>query len=65
MKEGNEAQNKEIQAIKNTGSFREDFTGDRFVELEPHRNSRTMQNGTSPRRSYMTFGGAPVIRMMP
>jgi hypothetical protein len=27
-------------------------------------NNRTTQNGTSPRRSYMTIGGAPTIREM-
>jgi hypothetical protein len=34
------------------------------TELEPHQNSKTMQNGTSPRRSYMTVGGTPIIRIM-
>jgi hypothetical protein len=32
--------------------------------FEPHWNNRTMQNGTSPWRSYMTIGGAPTVRMI-
>jgi hypothetical protein len=37
--------------------------GGRFVGFEPRRNNRTVQNGTSPWRSYMTVGGAPTVRM--
>jgi hypothetical protein len=44
---------------KLAGSSREDFAEGRLAELEPCQNSRTVQNGTSPRRSYMTVGGIP------
>jgi hypothetical protein len=42
---------------------RKDFAGGRLEELELRRNSRTTQNDTSPRRSYMTVGGTPTIRL--
>jgi hypothetical protein len=45
------------------GSPRKDFAEGRLVELEPHRNRKTVQNVTSPWRSYMTVGGIPTIRM--
>jgi len=54
--------NKEVRKTK--GSSREDFPGGRLEELKPHQNSKTTQNDTSPRQSYVTIGGAPTVRLM-
>jgi hypothetical protein len=39
---------KKAKLEKLQGNSRKDFAGDRSAELEPRRNSRTTQNGTSP-----------------
>jgi hypothetical protein len=64
MKEGQKSQQKENKARKNAQGCREDFSESSLAGLEPCRNSRTTQTGTSPWQRNMTVGGIPTIRTM-